>query len=75
MLDKFNGGTRGELMEIKSFLDKNGNPIKIGKIYVDVLNNVPDIHIIEQNGNYFAKPDGLDSEPLESVCGELVVQE
>lgn len=62
-------------MEIKLFLDKNRNPINIGKIYMDVINNVSDIHIVEQDGNYFAKPDGLDAEPLDSVCNSLVVQE
>lgn len=62
-------------MEIKLFLDKNRNPIDAGKVYMDVVNSVSDIHIIEQNGNYFAKPDGLDAEPLESVCDGFVVQE
>ena len=62
-------------MEIKLFLDKNRNPINIGKIYMDVINNVSDIHIVEQDGNYFVKPDGLDAEPLDSVCNSLVVQE
>ena len=55
-------------MEIKLFLDKNRNPINIGKIYVNVTNNVSDIHIVERDGNCYAKPNGLDSEPLESVC-------
>lgn len=62
-------------MEIKLFLDKNRNPINAGKIYVDTINGVSDIHITEQDGIYYAKPDELDAEPLEDVCGELVAQE
>lgn len=62
-------------MEIKTFLDKNNNPINMGKTYKDIINNVSDIHIIERNGFYFAKPEGLDIEPLEEVCSGLVVQE
>ena len=62
-------------MEIKLFLDKNRNPINAGKVYMDTINGVSDIHIVEQDGIYFAKPDGLDAEPLEAVCGGLIVQE
>ena len=36
-------------------------------IYKDVKNNVNDIHIIEVDGNYFAKPEGLDEELLEEL--------
>ena len=62
-------------MEIKLFLDKNRNPINAGKVYTDTINGVLDIHIVEHDGTYFAKPDGLDAEPLETVCGGLVVQD
>lgn len=62
-------------MEIKLFSDRNKNPINTKSVYADVINKVSNIHIIKQDGNYFAKPDGLDAEPLESVCDGLVVQE
>lgn len=62
-------------MEVKLFFDKNKNPINFEKIYMDVVNDVSDIYIIKQNNNYFAKPEGLDAEPLENVCNGLVIQE
>lgn len=61
-------------MLIKLYSDRNNNPIDTEKIYKDVRNKVTDVRIIEIDGNYFAKPDGLDEEPLDSVCNGLVEQ-
>ena len=62
-------------MKIELFLDRNNKPIDTEKTYKDIINNVSDIHIVERNRFYFAKPDGLDAEPLEEVCRGLVIQE
>lgn len=59
---------------IKLYSDRNNNPINTEKIYMDVRNKVTDVHIIEIDGNYYAKPDGLDEEPLGSACNGLVEQ-
>lgn len=61
-------------MIIKLFEDRDGKSIDTEKIYKDVRNKVCDIRIIEIDGNYYASPDGLDEEPLGSVCDGLVVQ-
>lgn len=62
-------------MIIKLFEDKEGNPIDTQKVYTDEKNKVNDIKIIEIDGDYYAKPNGLDEEPLGSVCGGLVEQQ
>lgn len=54
------------------YVDANGNPIDIGTVYKDIKNDVNDIRIVEFDGEYFAKPDGLDEELLESVCNGLI---
>ena len=59
-------------MKVKMYVDANGNPIDIDTLYKVVKNNVNDIHIIELDGNYFAKLEGLDEELLEGVCNDLV---
>lgn len=61
-------------MIIKLFVDRDGKPIDTEKIYKDVRNKVDDIKIIEEDGNYYAQPNGLDQEPLESVCDGLIIQ-
>jgi len=61
-------------MIIKIFEDRDGKSIDTEKIYRDVRNKVDDIKIIEIDGNYYALPEDLDKEPLESVCNGLVVQ-
>lgn len=61
-------------MLIKLYVDKNGLPIDTGKIYKDVKNNVSDICILERDGNYYAKPKGLDEELLKAVYKGLVEQ-
>lgn len=43
-------------------------------MYNDIWNEVSDVKIIEMEGNYYARPEGLDAEPLGSVCGGLVEQ-
>ena len=59
-------------MKIKMYVDANGNPIDIDTLYRDIKNNVEDIQIVEVDGTYFVKPDGLDEELLESVCNGLI---
>lgn len=61
-------------MVIRLFEDREGNSIDTEKIYKDVRNKVDDIRIMEIDGNYYAQPEGLDKEPLESVCSGLIVQ-
>lgn len=61
-------------MIIKLFKDREGRLIDTDKLYRDVRNKVDGIRIIEIDGDYYAKPDGLDEEPLGSVCDGLVVQ-
>lgn len=61
-----------DILKIKMYVDANGNPIDIDAVYKDVKNDVNDIHIIEVNREYFAKPDGLDEELLSAVCDGLV---
>lgn len=61
-------------MIIKLFEDRDGKPIDTENIYKDVTNKVDDIRIVEMDGNYYALPEDLDKEPLESVCNGLVVQ-
>jgi len=65
---------RSERMLIKLFLDRDGNQIDTEKMYNDIWNEVSDVKIIEMEGNYYARPEGLDAEPLGSVCGGLVEQ-
>lgn len=57
---------------MKMYVDANGNPIDIDIVYKDIKNDVNDIHIVEADGEYFAKPDGLDEELLLDVCNGLV---
>lgn len=57
---------------MKMYIDANGNPIDIDTTYKDITNDVNDIHIVEVDGNYFAKPDGLDEELLSDVCNGLI---
>lgn len=59
-------------MKVKMYVDANGNPIDTDTLYKDVKVNVGYIHIIEVDGNYFAKPECLDEESLEDVCNDLV---
>ncbi|HCD42714.1 MAG TPA: hypothetical protein DEQ64_03045 [Lachnoclostridium sp.] len=59
-------------MLIKLFLDRDGKQIDTEKVYNDIWNEVPDVKIIEIDGNYYASPDGLEAEPLSNVCGGLV---
>lgn len=59
-------------MKMKMYVDANGNPIDIDTLYRDIKNNVEDIQIVEVDGTYFAKPDGLDEELLESVYNGLI---
>lgn len=61
-------------MIIKLFKDREGRLIDTEKLYMDVRNKVDGIRIIEIDGDYYAKPDGLDEEPLGSVCDGLVAQ-
>lgn len=61
-------------MIIKLLEDRDGKSIDTEKIYKDVRNKVCDIRIVEIDGNYYASPDGLDEEPLGSVCDGLIVQ-
>lgn len=57
---------------MKMYVDADGNPIDIDTVYKDIKNDVNDIHIVEVDGKYFARPDGLDEELLESVCNGLI---
>lgn len=57
---------------MKMYVDADGNPIGIDTIYKDIKNDVNDIHIVEVDGKYFARPNGLDEELLADVCDGLV---
>lgn len=61
-----------DIIKMKMYVDANGNPIDINTVYKDIKNDVNDIHIIEVDGKYFARPDGLDEELLEDVCDGLI---
>jgi len=60
-------------MKSTGYTDVNGQEILVGMKCTDQINQVDDIEIIEANGLYFAKPSGLDGEPLSDVHEGLVI--
>ncbi|CAI8946075.1 Phage protein [Brevibacillus sp. IT-7CA2] len=60
-------------MKTTGYKDVHGQEIRVGMKCIDQINQVDDIEIIEVNGQYFAKPSGLDGELLSDVHKGLVI--
>lgn len=61
-------------MILKDIYDYDMKEIDTEKTYYDVQNDVEDIQIESINGEYFAKPTGLDAEPLKEVSRNLTAK-
>lgn len=61
-------------MILKGIYDYDMKEIDTEKTYFDLQNNVEDIQIESINGEYFAKPSGLDAEPLKDVSKNLTAK-
>ncbi|MFF0828779.1 hypothetical protein ACFYU8_17755 [Brevibacillus sp. NPDC003359] len=60
-------------MMTTGFKDIFGRELCVSMKCEDQINHVDDIEIIEEDGKFFAKPSGLDAEPLEGVYKGLVI--
>ncbi len=60
-------------MILKEFIDKDGKEIDTEKVYFDTVHGVAQIHIIKgrEDQLWYAVPDELDGEKLESVVKNL----
>lgn len=56
-----------ERLKFTGFHDVNGKALYVGMRCFDQENNVSDIEITEKNGEFYASPEGLDSESLSAV--------
>jgi hypothetical protein len=58
-------------MKSTGYFDMDNKEIFMGIKYIDVVNKVDEIDIVEYDGVFYAEPEGLDPEKLSDVCDAL----
>lgn len=60
-------------MKSTGYFDIDGKELLVGTKCKDIIENVDDIEIVEEDGEFYALPEGLDPEPLSRVASDLKI--